>query len=135
MMTISPLRSVGTRLFFKYSINRSPDVPPLYASYTALPSMRIEESIVVLFGVFRGVLSTTRHPPCERPYLRVKLILTPLSSRKTSFLQSRAAAFSFHSSRLPVTSGTLLFCGMKRLFLARKAKLDYTLANCFDTHC
>ena len=53
--TVSPGFNDGIRFSFRYVEKRSPVVPPGYVIVTLLPSVLIEESTVVVSGVFKGV--------------------------------------------------------------------------------
>ena len=68
-------------MYFK---NVSPLSAPEKNLRIVVPSALTDDKMVVVLGVFRGALSTTRFFPLERPYQRVRFVLTPLSSRKAS---------------------------------------------------
>jgi len=55
------------------------------------PPIRTDESIVVVHQCPWGAASTRRAPPATRPYSRVRFVLAPLSSRKTSRSGSTSA--------------------------------------------
>ena len=73
--------------------------------------------MVVFLGLESGAESTALLPPSESAYRLVISVLHPLSSRNTRSLALNPDIRPFQSFLFCATSGTLLFTGMKRLFL------------------
>ena len=67
-------------------------------------AIQAPDTIVVVLGVFSGALSFTRSFPWARPYRRVELALTPLSSRNTSEAARIVHCVLLQTVRLAFTS-------------------------------
>jgi len=108
--TMSPGRRHGTRTCSTYAWKTAASVDPSITIAAAVPSRRIDESIVVVHQRPCGVASTTRWPSKDRPYSLVMLVLAPLSSSKTNRVRSMPLVRLRHAFRAAWTSGR--FCSL-----------------------
>lgn len=105
MMTVSPGFKSGTTCYSMQATKRSPVIGPSTTSGAIIPLRPSPATKVVVFQWPWGMSMTRRFPRGARPWVRVKLVLAHVSSKKNHHDGSMAGCRAFQSSCCIWTSG------------------------------